>query len=184
MHHSTWKCEDRPDMYSALIGTIFLNLHFFFMCCIHFCFLLVCTHRLKSNTKGKQAKRQLNSTQLDSTPTAHCTKIKKYCYPIRNGIVIEWFPNIYIDRLRLASTSTISPMCRSIFTTLWKSKTLFNYFIGFWFLRFWEIDRRSKYFMQLFFVDCGWRTFHCCQPFTDRKHSSKALLETSNDWVY
>lgn len=90
--------EIDSDMYSALIGTIFLNLHFFFMRCIHLCFLLVCTHWLKWKTKGieKKAskKRLLNSTQLVSTPTAHCTKIKKYCYTISTGIVIEWFPNI------------------------------------------------------------------------------------------
>lgn len=63
--------EIDSDMYSALIGTIFLNLHFFFMPCIHLCFLIVCTHRLKWKTKGKARKKgfsiQLNSTQLNSS---------------------------------------------------------------------------------------------------------------------
>lgn len=57
------------------------------------------THLLNIFLSYARTKRERGKG--NSTPTAHCTKIKKNCYRIRLGIVIEWFsPNIYAHTWR------------------------------------------------------------------------------------
>lgn len=51
-------CRQRSLRYSVLIGSIFLNLHFFFMWCIH---ILRTSFSLSFCTHARKGKRQLNS---------------------------------------------------------------------------------------------------------------------------
>lgn len=106
--------QRRTFRYSALIGSIFLNLHFFFMWCIHIFWtsfsrlVFVRTHERKRKKKG----------QLNSNSSLYEDKKELLPYQARH---CYWM--IFCAHIRA------SLMCEATFMAWRESKTLFNCFI-------------------------------------------------------